>query len=807
MVQQPLQPDPLMGFPGPPLPPQGPMPGMAPPLPGMPTGQPMVPPPAIAPTLPGQPLDPMGGGGMDPMMGMAGMAPPAPPMLPPPMQSDVAPPGQGGFEFLDFSEKKVTDLQAKKLEERKKRRRRKQELDKRYPKPTANEIEQLYEDLKWRYNNYYTRCREVRKYRYQHDQLPAKWWEQLSTRIRIYANLSNNEILRTRATFTKNPITLEVEPGGKSAPKIAKADKQTRWITGLWPALEKDSSEPILPLFWDSISELGMGILEVFLTDKYDGIDFNRAYDEEDEEDDVFDRFLREITLADQDYGRFKTESGRNVRRIYKESAQEYMDRTDEALMQSGLPFGVRQLDPMKVVAAKDAHKVTHAIIKERKSKRSLLARYGNSMSTEMRRQMTAPGKGAPGTPLEENADVTYYDGSSVVCTTYYDERWCAYLIDGKFLEGQGPVEHGLPGVPVFVTPGIVTSSPNMEERYQGVTWGLLGIEQAVNDLLTLWNDFTFKYGLPRYYIQIKPGEEIGQDERGTEPQLLDLRTDGVYQIVGELRSTHEHITTPVWITQMLQFYMNLWQRSGLNPIAMGESPSADPSGYMVNTLTAQALNHLQIMAQNGAKTVGWVTDYIRLLIRDTLGEKVYLSTMGSDRHRPTTEWASLGPEDIDDTPCKASIDPMAEHQRLAIRQSLIDGYRGGFVSRKRVMQEGYRIDDPEAENEIMLDEKTQEGLVPKLIENLIAGIFQPPPQPQQPQPGMEGALPPGPPGQVPQGGAPLPPPPGGGMPGQVAAGGVPAPLQPPTGGGGSTLNYRTAYEGTSVGQPLPQGG
>jgi hypothetical protein len=350
----------------------------------------------------------------------------------------------------------------------------------------------------------------------------------------------------------------------------------------------------------------------------------------------------------------------------------------------------------------------------------------------------------------------------------------------------------------------------------QGITWGLVENERAMNDLLTIQQDVAFKLSIPRFFVELTPDAMMSLDERTSKPEALNLNTDEVRQIHGRLRHTLENVDTPNHINSYLQMLMGLWQRSGLNPIAMGESPGSDPAGYTVNTLQGAAQSQYEVLLDNAARTWGQVCDFTRSLIKYTLHEGIYLSAPSGAEKRETT-FLLLAPEDVDDTPCQVRIDPLSDANRMAQRQSLMDGMAAHVVPREVVMRDGYGATNPSAwDRSMLLDDMKQQlsGFAVQLAMYFLQQRLQSAmPQPAaDPMAALMGGgagggmgLPPGGGGMAPTGGGPNMPPGMTGMNAQQQMGGQPANLQPPTNPGasgvpnrqpGGAMNYQSAMAG-----------
>ena len=562
----------------------------------------------------------------------------------------------------------------------------KRENDRRYPEPTIADIQTLRDNLRETHTQWHQDIEDRRSVRFQRDELPEKYRRRKQGPRRFRSRLSHNEINRVVAMQTRNPLKVEVPRAGGGDLAGKQAQKQTRWAQQLMPALERKQGKPLRRPFVDNQDGDGSAFYEVYLTDAYEKLDLDRR------------------TEVDED--------GVEV----EESSTNYLKRTEADLMRAGLPFGVRRIDPVAVLRERDDEGICYALIEERKPYRQVYAALVKSVGSEKLDELSLPTPGTPGW-AEMLGDVEKPSGT-VKTIRYYDRRWYAFIVGDRFVDG--PREHGMPSTPVFESFGMLTSSPNMSEAYQGVTWGMTEMECSIDDLMDTLLDEHMRFSRPKPVI-ITP--DVGQLMRGKDdkPTVLDLSIEGVQQlnpgqqIVDAFGGFQPKI--PDYIISTLRGFR---QHSGLNPIAQGESPGSDPAGYTVNALTNAAQANYEVLLDNEARTWGQVVDFVRLLIRDTIKERVYLSVPMADRKEGGTEWLALGPDDVDETPSLVSIDPLSDTNRLALRQSLMEGLRAGLIGRPRVQREGYGVEDTDVEDDQIIQDKAFEMLANRLIEEVM---------------------------------------------------------------------------------------
>ena len=528
----------------------------------------------------------------------------------------------------------------------------------------------------------------IRAMRYHEDQMPAKYRELLRAPYRFRTNHTANEIERTVALATRNTPQITIAAGGRSPDDRRKALSETRWANMVIPALERQAGEPLVYPFFDALFEGGVGYWEVFQTGAYDDLDLVQR---EDEDDDA------------------------------------YMERTTSALMRSKLPFGVRVPDPLAVRVGVNDYGAFCGLIIERKPYRQVFsrleARLGHD-ALEAKRMPQPTDRGAPiGPSGATSGDGWFGDDGTCECVRYYDDRWTAYMVNGHMVE---VVEHGMPGMPLIPAWGSVTSSAHFAQKYMGIVWGTIDQEQALNDLLTTAVDIGITFARPKPVIETPP--EGALKSRDGVPSTIDLRgTDGVpelmpgQKIVDAFANFKSHIDPG-----LLQMIQGIMQTSSLNPIAAGESPGSDPSGFAINSLQAATQMRYEILLDNGGRSVGMLIDFLRKMVKEgPIREVVNLSIEGDDG---VMENLALGPDDISDVPCSVTLDPMNDVNRLAIRDSLMAGNQGGFVPRRIVMEQGFGAKDAKAWDDEIFEDKITMAIQDIAVQDVLLTVSPAPP-------------------------------------------------------------------------------
>lgn len=595
-----------------------------------------------------------------------------------------------------------------------------------YPKPSQGDVFGELARLRTDFDVFHEQIREGRRTRYLRDQMPEKWAAQLEIAPdqHIRSRLGHNMIMRIAAMATRNPPKFKIEPAGGKDQDTDRAVKQTRWLNNLWPALERTRAKRRELI--DNQAGDGLGVLEIYRSGAYDGLDLKRRDDED---------------------------------------TRAYMKRTEPMLMAAKPPYGVRRVDPLCLLFDEDGDPddpTCMAIMEEEVPTKPLFSAMARVLGGEEYAKWQARrSQGVSGQPKYTN-DGREQKANTITCVRYYDRRWMAYYVDGVEVE---TVEHQFGFVPLVFYEGMTTGSPNLSQRYQGVFWGMGDLEKSVNWLTTLDVDNAFALSKPKIAITLpNPGERGIPSQRSAGP--VDFSGGKVPRLdPGEVPVNLTETFRGIDTAPVVQRLMSLIQISGLNPIAQGESPGSDPAGYAINALQSAAQSNYEVLLDNAARGDADLGNKLRRLIKEDLKETWYLTTRGGTRRQKAAAWLGLGPDDVDDTPCEVTIDPLSDVNRIAVQQAKRQANKEGFVARWRV-QESYGIDDYELEDEDILEDTLEAELGRLAIEEAKMAVMEA----QQPQQGS---------GLVDQYGNPMPP---SGAP--QAAGATPAPPQPPSVGG-----------------------
>lgn len=625
------------------------------------------------------------------------------------------------------------------------------------PKPTLNDIMELKAELEPTFEGIHAEIDKKRDLRYMREEAAEKIAKDQSFGLPVHTRLSHNEGMRLSALATRNPPKGKIAPAGDGPQAIARADKQTRWGNQLINSFERRVKFPLWRQFCDKVMNDGLGALEIY----YCG---GEAYD------DPKQYKAQQVAGDDGDY---RDETPREIKR-----------RTEEALMSAQMPIGLRVIDGMSLLFPPWGDEgIEQILIVEKKTKRQVRDEQRKRLSGEAMRAAEAPKAGDWGTPILSGGSPSgrSWDSFSanpkpadrvgdIETIRYYDKEWYAYIVDGKF--EVEPVAHRLPELPVYVCLGQVTGSPNLSELAQGITWGMGELERALDLLLSIAVDNALA-NRDKLRVFIEQGADTGVAVTAANA-TMDIKDPNTAKrlnpgekaySVAMFESVPDESTTG--------FLMQLYQRSGQNPVAQGQVPGANTPGYVMNSATAATNSLYESALDNLANAAAWITDFSRQCVKSTVKEKVYQSVPQKGGGK-AIEMLGVGPDDITDVPSSYSIDPLDDINRAAILQGLMNAMEKGLVPREVVQEEGLGAEDPQLWDDMITMDAAKQSLAAMVVQMALMRVQAI--QQQQQQPVGAG------------GGAAAPQPSG------VGSGGMPASPRPPTAGAANAAASQQAY-------------
>lgn len=556
---------------------------------------------------------------------------------------------------VDVADDDLTSDDKRRLEEQYLKRRKQ-----RIPKPSLSYILALEDAGRTDMSESHSDLENLRKTRYRQTTTPAKVAltldqetpGQKGSRPRIFSGLTNSELNRVTAMLTRNMPEIWI---------AAKEDDQQKFFTTLITELENATVDGWFSPSLDSSLECGRFWWETYVREEIDDLDLERYPDED---------------------------------------PKEYRKRVAPLFRDAGRCIDVRVLDDLAVLGRMRNGKLKYACIAEDKRREVIdhefkgveLKKYFSSREVE--HQPDDPDEGDPGVPSFWGGGLNSTTGTAKTIR-YYDDRWYAYICDGRFVEE--PVEHGFPQIPITMGAGVVTSSSQMSQRYQGALPGIHHLEDSIDTQLTADNDATLTYGRAKFYWdkQFLPPGYMGLEEEDDAPVNLSnpmtiLDPPRGAKLVNAYAGIDLNRTAPM--EGRLRAY---WQHATLNDVASGESPGPDVAGYTVNALQTASLTAYTPFLRGFCRAlVEWLT-MMRTYYK-SLG--VPISLAKTEVKKGQQPWMTIKPEQWDDTPIKVTMTPLSDQQKSAIAAELAQLVHDGVISSYTASRANPMVSDPDEE-------------------------------------------------------------------------------------------------------------
>lgn len=563
----------------------------------------------------------------------------------------------------------------------------------RIPEPTLEYITAVVDEHRTKLKTKMDKLAKRRQTRHQETKTPDKVLLTLDHTTRIFSCTTNTELNRVTATLTKNFPEVWIP---------SSTDEQQRFFNAWLAEIENDNVEGFFAPTIDSFVEGGLAFWEFYV---------------DPEAQDMISDLERDPGEDDKSYNRrvggtFK-EAGRILNLRVVDMAAVGFTLRDGRLHCSS----ITEDKPWPVVNREWDE------VQSSKPDEDEDGEYGN--------EREAPEPGDRGWPaFFDNGDKASSQGT-VQTIRYYDDRWYAYICDGRFVDG--PREHGFPWNPMVMGTGIVTSSSNLGNRYQGHLEGITALEDAADTELTIGVDAGITFGRPKMAAELPESAPRipDTDDEGNDREPIDLRDP---TLLLELEPGQKVIN--IWQGWQLDGTMPSWNRlmsligrASMNDVASGESPGADVASYTVNALQTSALTPFDpfIKGFQGmlARGILFAREYYR-----RLDIPIHLASPESAAGEP--KWVVLKPKAIDRTPVRVTVSPLSDTQKLQVASALSSEVRNGAISEYTASRANPMVADPEQE----ALRKDMEAIHPELRAlawqdwQIRKGLIQPTPPP-----------------------------------------------------------------------------
>lgn len=295
--------------------------------------------------------------------------------------------------------------------------------------------------------------------------------------------------------------------------------------------------------------------------------------------------------------------------------------------------------------------------------------------------------------------------------------------------------------VPFFLALGEITSSPDPGRMGLPVLYNAFEAFTRKLNLRAQEDSFLYKHGFARlikYTSDDPPG--------AGEPELPDQEEEE--EVIGELLEARLgkedwKYLVPANVSELFAHAMmdteKEIQDTAMADILTGRMPPSGTTGFLMSQLATAAVSKYVPILTQAARAIRGATLYmIRRIDEELESEVVVHAQLDESTDKPFFFYrpgSSRGNENLE-----VRIDAPLPSDQIAKTQWLAAGNKQGYVSQERVQREGYRIAQPEMENEkirletfeqfyrpiAMMRAAARAGQIDRVLEAARAGLLPP---------------------------------------------------------------------------------
>ncbi|KKM93935.1 hypothetical protein LCGC14_1203430 [marine sediment metagenome] len=575
-------------------------------------------------------------------------------------------------------------------------------------------VNKLLQELQGELRGFHTRVKEVEELRYLEDEikLPA---EEKASGLEIRLGATADLIEQVKAALTANsprvilkPLRTGPEADENSSKREKFWDEYLQWASALVPFLVELADSQTVAL----------GILKA-------------AY-----------------------YPWPKTERRRTKDEPRtKKGDDDYKDRQRALKRRWGPPFKVITIHPLTFYfRLGPGGELSEVIEHGYKSRREIYAAFGIHGAAQLNPEMPekipsdlgASVAAVAGYPTEEVQSLP--SGLSTSTLALVTEYWAPdqpglpgiyqCYIDGNLVYE----EIGDPSVAYFACPGRTTSSKDPDKFALSIAEVLRHNEPTLNRSLTYMAEATELLVRRRLTLEVPegympPAQLIG-DSNEPQTKTWTFKADKAEALPAGavIKDPFEGVENVYMAMPFINLMLQLLGEHGVSPIFRGVPSGAGGSGYKENSLYLMAKSQFQYLLDSYARCVGNLITWLEHVLVTKAKQEVLVGNL------------SLTPKDIKAFPALIGVDvePLLPQNIIAEGQFWDRMHARGHVTRRTVLEQGLRKEQPEQELWNRFIEDVQEMLKPLLVQDVLQTVGVMPPM----APGLVG-----PDGQTPIGG------------------------------------------------------
>lgn len=282
-------------------------------------------------------------------------------------------------------------------------------------------------------------------------------------------------------------------------------------------------------------------------------------------------------------------------------------------------------------------------------------------------------------------------------------------IVDDKVVyDIDNPYEGYLPYFPFYGR-----SSSQREPENEGISAikGLSGLVPGLNSLLTMKHQVAYSEAYP-IHIKHYASKDLADADADPAPKVI-VPGQFLKEVEGEEYRILDRPGASSDLREMVAEFKEMINLTGMADVLRGQSPGANSPGWLVSQLTDNAKAVFRPLRDNLNTAVSKAYEFILCMVDNVINEDVPLLSKRAGTSSGQ-RWVSIGPKEIDgyygievELPAGAVSDKIMRGQFWAGMQ------QGGYVSRRRVQEEGLEIEHPEVEDRQILAEDLRKMLSP----------------------------------------------------------------------------------------------
>lgn len=295
--------------------------------------------------------------------------------------------------------------------------------------------------------------------------------------------------------------------------------------------------------------------------------------------------------------------------------------------------------------------------------------------------------------------------------------------------------------IPYFLGLGEVTSSPDPGRMGLPIMYNAFESFMRRAGLMAMEYSFLWKHGYARMVKKAHQDKSPATEE----PDMPDQEEEE--ETIGELTELDYdedlHYITPANVSALFADAKrdtdDEIEKTALADVLTGKMPPSGTTGFLMSQLVSGAVSKYIPVLHQTARAIRMASLYMLKQIDREMQSEVVVPVQQDERsEKPFVSYEPKSRKG--NSNLEVRIDAPLPSDKIAITQWLSLGHQGGYVSRERVQREGYRVEQPELEDEKINLETFQEfyrpigmlkamqraGQMNQVLEAARAGILPP---------------------------------------------------------------------------------